>query len=746
MEQRPVKLIWIGLICAGVLGYLLLLGQVNIRQFEKKLTLQSQKTLLQLARAKQRHCSDLLGLLSRQLRQAAEDLNSPWRLSGQSDVAAGAISHLWGTSVLSFDRLDAQGEVLSRYLGDPADKTVSYASLLAAFRQGHPTLDNVFATLDVSSEPPCILMLYPLSAGTTLQGALTLRISADQLLEKLNEEALGSETKICLADGTGRVLAVGPQAGAIPLYISRQTIQTGSMLDDMAHRRGGIGVFAGREDGPSEFLAGYWPLDGLDTAWSVVAIQDDDAIKTAVAEHARDIQLGMVCLFLAVFLIMLLYYHSVRRRLVYQQHQAMDKAIKEMHYLSTQNRQTQQQLEQQVALYRGLLNAVPMGLYWKDSNGQLIGCNTEYAALAQIKDTEDGISPARAELPLSMQEGLPLDMEVMNKDIELLFLPQTYMQDGLSKRYLASKIAVKDEKGKVCGLLGSLLNQELLKAAQGLSSCDTPNDPCGSELSPDTETNPHQDTESMQNPNEAAEGQKSCPAARILIVDDIPENRMLLEVILSKLGYTPIQCSGGREAVAMCRQETYDLILMDIQMPEIDGLEAVRQIRADSLNAAVPIIAMTASDRKDDEMTAIGCGCDDYMTKPINRRLLEQKIWRNLARMRQIRQAELGQEITSFLEGDPDYHKTIETFVGNLPGRIEEIRRALETDNLGELAFKIHALKGLGGFAGFAVYTEKAVRIEESLLRHDVDKIQQQIDEMIQMCMRTTVKSDKGVE
>ena len=248
----------------------------------------------------------------------------------------------------------------------------------------------------------------------------------------------------------------------------------------------------------------------------------------------------------------------------------------------------------------------------------------------------------------------------------------------------------------------------------------------------------------MQNPNEAAESQQSCPAARILIVDDIPENRMLLEVILSKLGYTPIQCSGGREAVAMCRQETYDLILMDIQMSKMDGLEAARQIRDDSLNAAVPIIAMTASDRKDDEMTAFDCGCDDYMTKPINRRLLEQKIWRNLARMRQIRQAELGQEITSFLEGDPDYHKTIETFVGNLPGRIEEIRRALETDNLGELAFKIHALKGLGGFAGFAVYTEKAARIEESLRHHDVDKIQQQIDEMIQLCMRTTVKSDKG--
>ena len=737
------------MICVSVLGYLLLLGQVNIRQFESKLTLQSQKALLQLARAKQQHCSDLFDLLSQQLRQTADTLNSPWHFSGEPDSVPGLVASLWGPTVSSFDRVDAQGDVLHRYLDGGSAKAPSYASLMAAFRQGGPALDEEFVIMDVSSEPPCILMLYPLSEGTTFQGALAIRVPVEHLLKRFNEKTLAQEIKICLADGEGRILASGWDAVSLPSRIGGQEVQARSMLDDVRHRREGLGVFSDdSQERPAarEFLAGYWPLERLDSAWSIVAVQDDSGIKTAVAEHARNIQLGMVCLFLAVFLIWLLYYRNARRRILYEQHIAMEKAMKELHYLSVQNRQTQQQLEQQLVLYRGLLNAVPMALYWKDGDGRLVGCNTEYAALTGLKRMEDGLPLAQTEMPESRQDGLPLDMEVMNKDIELLFLPQTYSKNGLSQSYLASKIAVKDDKGKVCGLLGGLLNQNLLKAAQDRSPGVSPINPWVTEAVSTPETAMDQETSRMQEPSERAEHQQAGEAARILIVDDIEENRMLLEVILSKLGYTPIQCSGGQLAVQLCRQEKYDLVLMDIQMPDMNGLEAAKQIRADSLNPTIPIIAMTASDRKDDEMTALGSGCDDYMTKPINRRLLEQKIWRNLAKMRQIREAELGHEIVSFLEGDPDYHKTIETFVGNLPSRIEEMRQALDANNLKELAFKVHALKGLGGFAGFSVYTEKAARIEDSLRLQDMDKIQQQIDEMIQMCVRTTIKSDKGTE
>ena len=816
-------------------------------------------------------------------------------------------------------------------------------------------------------------------------------------------------------------------------------------------------------------------------------------IHMAVADHARSIQLGMVCLFLAVFLIWLLYYRSDRRRILHEQQTALGRVTEELHHLSEQGRHARSQLEQQITLYRGILNAIPMGLYWKNSEGRLVGYNPEYAHIAGLKRMEDGLSSVSQEAFERQQDGLPLDMEVMNKDIELLFLPQRFSPRGITKHYLVSKIPVKDSNGRICGLLGSLMNRDLLNAAQERSFCSILKTDCVSEMlpapmlivdrrgrilhcnaafirhfglnggsivdhplheifsltpdnafdllqcegvdSPAAETREfsvrrggdtflamaqpisengvfkgallllmntsiskqtehclenlllhyhqtlhlmsqqmsrfgdaekcsshcfssdsadisnllkstlgaclekaghfdilsmettdymetthgpvnirqlveavrehlvqryapefpqidivvgaecpesfegnwhklyqtltilsehavecssgrqivlcvsnsctpegerrltfvvehpgqlvlHDDLERtvnpevplsewyrdcahrdqainlriaarllskikgalrverlpdqtrycfelysdaaagmtvsetpkterlysepisngevsrMQDPNKSSEAPLKHQAARILVVDDIEENRTLLEVILSKLGHVIVQCSGGRQAISMCSQERFDLILMDIQMPEINGLEAIRRIRTDSLNAGVPIIAMTASNQKDDELAALESGSDDYLNKPINRRLLEQKIWRSLAKMRQIQEAEQGLDITSFLEGDPDYHKTIETFVGNLPNRIEEMREALNNRDMQDLAFKAHALKGLGGFAGFAVYTEKAAQLEASIHEQDVDKIQAQIDEMVQMCLRTKIKAD----
>ena len=76
-------------------------------------------------------------------------------------------------------------------------------------------------------------------------------------------------------------------------------------------------------------------------------------------------------------------------------------------------------------------------------------------------------------------------------------------------------------------------------------------------------------------------------------------------------------------------------------------------------------------------------------------------------------------------------------FVNNLPKRIEEMQEALNETNLQDLAFKVHALKGLGGFAGFPIYTEKAKILEQMICDNQVDKIQEQLDEMVQLCRKT---------
>lgn len=96
-----------------------------------------------------------------------------------------------------------------------------------------------------------------------------------------------------------------------------------------------------------------------------------------------------------------------------------------------------------------------------------------------------------------------------------------------------------------------------------------------------------------------------------------------------------------------------------------------------------------------------------------------------------------GGEIASFLADDPSYHKMIDMFVNNLPKRLEEMQEALDEGNLQDLALKIHALKGLGSFAGFPIYTEKAEVLEQAIMDNQVDKVREQLDEMVRLCLKT---------
>jgi CheY-like chemotaxis protein len=114
-------------------------------------------------------------------------------------------------------------------------------------------------------------------------------------------------------------------------------------------------------------------------------------------------------------------------------------------------------------------------------------------------------------------------------------------------------------------------------------------------------------------------------SARILLVEDNEMNRDMLSRRLQRKGYEVMMAVDGREGVAMAGSGSYDLILMDMSLPEIDGWEATRQIRAGG-GARVPIIALTAHAMAGDREKAIEAGCDDYDTKPIELARLLGKI------------------------------------------------------------------------------------------------------------------------
>ena len=113
--------------------------------------------------------------------------------------------------------------------------------------------------------------------------------------------------------------------------------------------------------------------------------------------------------------------------------------------------------------------------------------------------------------------------------------------------------------------------------------------------------------------------------ATILLVEDNEDDRDMLSRRLQRKGYRVVQAADGQEAVEMAVRERPDLILMDVGLPVIDGLEATRRIRACALTQSIPIIAVTAHALSDDRDKALRAGCDDYHAKPVDLpRLLAQ--------------------------------------------------------------------------------------------------------------------------
>ena len=114
----------------------------------------------------------------------------------------------------------------------------------------------------------------------------------------------------------------------------------------------------------------------------------------------------------------------------------------------------------------------------------------------------------------------------------------------------------------------------------------------------------------------------------ILYIEDNPDNMRLVQRALESRGYRLLQAKNGLEGVQTAESESVDLILLDINLPDIDGYEVARRLRASSKRqlASTPIIAVTANALKGDAERALEAGCDVYMSKPINIRELWARV------------------------------------------------------------------------------------------------------------------------
>jgi two-component system, cell cycle response regulator DivK len=113
---------------------------------------------------------------------------------------------------------------------------------------------------------------------------------------------------------------------------------------------------------------------------------------------------------------------------------------------------------------------------------------------------------------------------------------------------------------------------------------------------------------------------------RILVVEDQPDNRQIIRDMLADTGYEIVEAENGEEALAAIAKQRPDLILMDIQLPVMDGYAATRRIKTDPALKSIPVIAVTSYALSGEEKKAREAGCDDYVPKPYSPRQLLAKI------------------------------------------------------------------------------------------------------------------------
>ena len=306
----------------------------------------------------------------------------------------------------------------------------------------------------------------------------------------------------------------------------------------------------------------------------------------------------------------------------------------------------------------------------------------------------------------------------------------------------------------------------------------------------------------LSTPSQPPEAPPSLAGVRILLVEDGETNRKLITLLLQDADAEITAAENGRTGADLAVNVPFDLILMDMQMPVMDGYAAATLLRQEGLTA--PIIAMTAHAMKGDEEKCRAAGCSGYVTKPIDADILVQTIARALGtalattgpiaaganrpeaelpgnpsagdcpnfRVSENGTVPFGAEnaflatkiktgpsaasrqapspapsgqpkgpplFSTFRTEKPAYREIVEEFVARLQEQLAAMQRAVDEHNLPELARLAHWLKGSGGSVGFPAFTQPARRLENLVKDQQCDEIEATVAELLELARRIAV-------
>jgi signal transduction histidine kinase/DNA-binding response OmpR family regulator len=346
------------------------------------------------------------------------------------------------------------------------------------------------------------------------------------------------------------------------------------------------------------------------------------------------------------------------------------------------------------------------------------------------------------------------------EQVARLFQPFNQADDSMTRKYGGTGLGLTISK-RLAKLLGGDIT---LQTVQGIGSTFTVVIDGGSLEGTNMRTDV---TEAILSDVPAPVEEVVRLEGRILLAEDGLDNQRLISMHLRKGGAEVTIADNGRIAVDLMGQQPFDLIVMDMQMPELDGYGAASELRRRGFT--IPIIALTAHAMAEDRARCLSAGCTDYLTKPIDKQQLLSTI---NAHLREVKKANAaagitqtpaapvappapepvaaatekpadatsaasGETLASTYAGDPDMREVIDEFVGRLPSQVFGIRRMLEEKNLEELRRAVHQMKGAGGGYGFADITTYAAKAEQAVKEGcPLEKISAEVERLVQLVRR----------
>lgn len=336
-----------------------------------------------------------------------------------------------------------------------------------------------------------------------------------------------------------------------------------------------------------------------------------------------------------------------------------------------------------------------------------------------VKFTEVGGIQISADVTASTPQQLRFEVidtgvGIATEQLEAIFDPFSQADTSVTRRFGGTGLGLAISR-KICETLGGRLT---VQSELGVGSVflATINANATGEAS--------STTDDLKPATQEINSSQSIPLTnrRILVVDDGDTNRKLVQLILRRAGAQVTTAENGLEGMHTVNRENPELILMDMQMPVMDGYSATRQLRAEGLT--LPIIALTAHAMKGDEEKCIEAGCSAYLTKPVDAERVVAIVSEWLSKTEspapmiddeEPAEPPVAPEIHSTLPlDDAEFCEIVIEFVDRLRDKLIEMRRVHSLAGWSQLTSLAHWLKGAGGTAGFQDLTEPSRELEQA--------------------------------